>query len=206
MKENKGESKSGLPGFRHPPALCIRNGRMDSKARMSRMIGVLLVFALAVGVAACGGDKPQPPEDQAAAAAAAKAALAAAARQQSYPPGIPYEEVFPEDFEGIVPVRIGVLSSANRPAVGQRIALVLGGVQRRNLEWRLGKPVKVAFVSRSGKRHRPKTQIRYRPNFLEAAIHVADVIASKQIVRPMSHLELAYEDIDIFVYVGSGER
>ena len=75
------------------------------------------------------------------------------------PEPVPYEQAFPEDFKSIPPVRIGVLSSPNRPGAGQQFAMMLSGVQRRRLELKLRKPIKIAFISRSKKRHKPITQI-----------------------------------------------
>jgi hypothetical protein len=103
-------------------------------------------------------------------------------------------------------VRIGILSSPNRPNAGQQFALMLSGAQRWRLETKLRKPIKIAFVSRSAKRHKPVTQIHYRPEFLYAAVQVAGVMPYKQNVSPMTEAELKREEVDLFVYMGASAR
>lgn len=207
---------------------------MDSIARRYRRHSLSLLIALVLSATACGGKAPEGPteeERQAEAmrmeqerldaeeqalldaedkamqeAGTAKASSLPPPPPTSYPPGILYEKAFPEDFRRVTPVRIGILSSPNRPQAGQHIALLLGGVQRKRLELKLRKPIRVAFVSRSKKRHKPKTVIGYRPDFLIAAIEVARVIADKQDVRPMNEREEANQQVDIFVYVGASVR
>jgi hypothetical protein len=157
----------------------------------------------------------QPPPAMAAKAEAPPAAPPpppaplAVQEAQPEPPqeaGIPYEKAFPEAFEKVQPVRIGVLSSPQGPAAGDQIALILTNFQRKRLERALGASVEVAFVSRSNKKHKRKTHIRYRPNFLKAAIQVATVIPREQVVEPMTEQELQREEVDMFIYVGTSVR
>lgn len=172
----------------------------------------------------------QPPADQQAAqsltasnppgaAAAAAAGTAAATRAATPPPppvmreeppaepaastGIPYEKAFPEAFKQIAPVRIGILSNPRRPVTGEQIALIIGTFQRERLERALGRPLRIAFISRSAKPNKTKTLLRYRPDFLKAAIQVATAIPAAQVVEPMSEDELTHQEIDLFIYIGS---
>lgn len=119
---------------------------------------------------------------------------------------IPYAKAFPEDFKQVRPVRIAVLASPNRPAAGEQVAMILGEFQRQKLERKLGKPIRIAYVSRSSRRHKRQTQIRYRPDYLKAALQVARAIPYEQVVEPMSPAELLQEEVDVFIYIGEDVR
>lgn len=148
----------------------------------------------APGAAMTAKQEPAPPEPERRAARATGTGK------------IPYDKAFPNALKGIPPVRIGVLSSTGSPAAGERIGLILRRYQRRRLERALGRPVRVAFVSRSSKKHKAKTLIRYRPKFLKAAIQVASAIPQQQVVEPMTRTELEREEVDMFIYVGEKVR
>ena len=119
---------------------------------------------------------------------------------------IPFEKAFPEEARKIRPVRIGVLSSPNRPQAGRQVALILGTYQRPRLERILGRKVKIAFVSQSSKPHRAQTVIFYRPDFLKAAIQAASVMPGAQVVEPMTEPDLSREGTDIIIYIGKDTR
>ncbi|MCZ6842082.1 MAG: hypothetical protein O7G32_04545, partial [SAR324 cluster bacterium] len=112
----------------------------------------------------------------------------------------------PGEAQRVTPVRIAVLSSVGRMNAGQQVAMILRSYQRQRLEKALGRPVKVAFVSSSNKKHKKKTRIRYRPGFLKAAIQVASAIPREQVVEPMSGEELNRRGVDVIIYLGSGVR
>ena len=126
--------------------------------------------------------------------------------QQDDGEGIPYQEAFPEDFKKEQPVRIAVLSSPARPAAGQRIGMILGKFQKKRLEKALGRKVMVAYVSRSTKKHGENTIIRYRPDFLKAAIQVAAVLPKNQVVEAMQPSDMALHEVDVIVYLGDRIR
>jgi hypothetical protein len=166
-----------------------------------------------------GEAEAAPPQDAAAAAAGDQVAEAKETTAEEPPPQaeappppesggerIPYEEAFPEDFKQVRPVRIAVLSSPNRPAAGAQVAMILGQFQRSHLERKLGRPIRIAYVSRSSKRHKRKTQIRYRPDYLKAALRVARAIPHEQVVEPMSPAELLQKEVDVFIYIGESVR
>ena len=196
---------------------------------MLRLAIVLLLTALVIAVGSCGGGEPKAPEPTEEERRAEAARLAAeqarqraeqlakekeAALQPPPPPypyldesdRVPYEKAFPDAFKGVLPIRIAVLGSPNRPAAGRRVAVMLGGFQRAKMEKKLGRPIRIAFVSRSSKPHEPITRIRYRPGFLQAAIQVARAIPFAQAVEPMAPPQLERESIDVFVYVGENVR
>lgn len=173
--------------------------------RTYRTLSLVMVLLLVLLPVACGNKQSKPPA--AAEKETQQESVRLATGQEAPPPErVPYEQAFPEDFKSIPPVRIGVLSSPNRPEAGQKFALMLSGVHRRRLERKLRKPIKIAFVSRSNKRHKPVTQIHYRPEFLHAAIQVAGLMPYKQNVAPMSEVELQRGEVDIFVYMGASAR
>ena len=74
------------------------------------------------------------------------------------------------------------------------------------MERKLGKPIRIAYVSRSSKRHKRRTQIRYRPDYLKAALQVARAIPHEQVVEPMSPAELLQKEVDVFIYIGESVR
>lgn len=104
------------------------------------------------------------------------------------------------------PVQIAVLHQPGQEEAAMGIALVIESFQRKNLEKAVGAPVRVAFVSRApGPQSKPNI-IRYRKGALRAALQVARVLPTAQALEPMNDEELAHQSIDIYIYVGAGNR
>lgn len=114
---------------------------------------------------------------------------------------VPYEKAFPEDFNRNQPIRVGLLASPVNPAMGERIAVIIGKFHRQRIESSLGQRVQISFVSRSSSRNGPKTVIHYRPDYLKAALKVAAVMPGQEVVERMSGEELE-RTVDIIVYLG----
>ena len=131
------------------------------------------------------------------------------AAERQRPPGtlkIPYLRDFPKGRKPLLPVRIALISSPNRPQVGARMGLILAKVQRRRLEREMNRQLRVVYVSRSMEKHGGKTLVRYRPDFLPAALKVASILPDRQTIEPMSEKELSRAGVDVIVYIGAGMR
>ncbi|MDH5753032.1 MAG: hypothetical protein OEZ59_11545 [Deltaproteobacteria bacterium] len=133
------------------------------------------------------GKIPQPPEPGA---------------PETAPRGsIPYEQAFPPPGPPGV-VRVGVISHVNQKKQGQKVALLVGDIQRDYLEKNIGKMIKLAFVSSTEEPIPGKGRVSFRPQDLGAAVRIASVLVQPQVVEPMTSREREIEGVDILVYVG----
>ena len=187
---------------------------MDSPATMRASFLICMLLLFGATVSSCFSSEPEAPPPPAPTAAEPPAGpLPAPSPPRPVlpappppPRAKPYEEVAPAGPQLPTAVRVAVLSSRGRVAAGQQMALILSNYQRKRLEKELGRPVEVAFVSSSSKKHGPKTQIRYRPKYLKAAIHLATAIPHEQELEPMRPEELERRGVDVFIYVGHSVR
>ncbi len=83
---------------------------------------------------------------------------------------------------------------------------MLNQVQKRRLEREMARELRVVFVSQSAEPHEGKTRVRYRPDFLPAAIKVSSVLSEKGEIEPMTEAELSREGVDVLIYMGAGIR
>jgi predicted small lipoprotein YifL len=115
---------------------------------------------------------------------------------------IPYEEAFPPPPPKDTLVRVSVLSHANAPQTGERIALVIGTLQKERLEKRLGKEVRLIVTSRGHQRNLRGSVVQFREGYLDAAMAIASTLSDAQHVEPMPQEESEREGIDVLILAG----
>jgi hypothetical protein len=70
----------------------------------------------------------------------------------------------------------------------------------------VGKPIKVAYLSRTNGGARPANLVRYRVGTLKAALQLADLLPGDQLVEPMSPEESAQHEVDVLIYLGTSVK
>lgn len=127
----------------------------------------------------------------------APAAQAAAPERE-----IPYEEAFPPPPPRDTLVRVSVLSHAAAPQAGERIALVVGTLQKERLEKRLGKEVRLIVTARGHERNIRGSLLLFREGYLDAAMAIASTLSDAQRVEPMAPEESEREGVDVLILAG----
>ena len=169
--------------------------------------------AASVGAASAGAPPAGAPgeaADEVAAAAAPKVtAIAPVLVPEKLPPpqaagAKPYDEVYPQIADRVV--RIGIVSGSSQAASAQNLARMLSGEDRKYMEETLGLGVQIAYVSETGRPEVPRTRVRYRPQFLKAAVHIAALLPEPQLLGAMSDAEAASHGVDVLVQIGTELR
>jgi hypothetical protein len=106
-------------------------------------------------------------------------------------------------YQQPVQLNVSVLNASSRDQNAQRLAILLDRQQRQRLEEQIGMRLEVTNISsvREGM-VLPRTKIYFRPNFLKAALSLAEVIPGEQIVELMPSSHKGRMGTDIEVYVG----
>jgi hypothetical protein len=100
-------------------------------------------------------------------------------------------------------LNLSILNASPHVSGAQRLAILLERQQRRALEDRLG--MKLAILNISSVREDVsllKTKIYFRPNFLKAALALAELIPGEQVVEPMPLSRTNKMGTDVEIYVG----
>jgi hypothetical protein len=175
--------------------------------------GAASVGAASAGAASAGAPPAGAPgeaADEVAAAAAPKVtAIAPVLVPEKLPPpqaagAKPYDEAFPPIADRVV--RIGIVSGSSQAASAQNLARMLSGEDRKYMEETLGLGVQIAYVSETGRPEVPRTRVRYRPQFLKAAVHIAALLPEPQLLGAMSDAEAASHGVDVLVQIGTELR
>lgn len=100
-------------------------------------------------------------------------------------------------------LNVSVLNASTRDQNAQRLAILLDRQQRQRLEEQIGMKLEVTNISsvREGM-VLPQTKVYFRPNFLKAALALAEVIPGEQVVEQMPSSHKGRMGTDIEVYVG----
>lgn len=98
-------------------------------------------------------------------------------------------------------MRIAIFSKPDYQSLANRIFVLLGDLNRRVLEQRIGLKLSLVNISRSLDTPPIKNVIFYRPKFLRAALLLAETIPGEQIIRPMPTRKLKKSAADVEVWV-----
>lgn len=100
-------------------------------------------------------------------------------------------------------LQLSILNASSYPNVAHRLAILLERHQRRNLENRVGMKLQITNISSvKEKTVLPKTKIYFRPNYLSAALALAQAIPGEQIIERMAWDRRGKLGIDVEIYVG----
>ena len=103
-------------------------------------------------------------------------------------------------------VRVAVLHEKGQERAAIGVATVIDRYQNERLSKAVGKPIKVAYTSRSNGAARPANLVRYRVGMLKAALQLATVLPGDQLVEPMTAEEGAQAAVDVVIYLGSNMK
>lgn len=107
-----------------------------------------------------------------------------------YPPSAPTQ------------VRVSILSGPASRERATHMAILLLEYRRRELEQKLGLDLEVANVSVLRQPPEGPNVIYYRPEFLRAALLLAEALPGEQSVKPMPAASLPKEGTDVEIRVG----
>ena len=100
-------------------------------------------------------------------------------------------------------LNLAVFNAAPRVGAARRLAIMLEHQQRRTIEERLGLKLEILNISSVREDLRlSQTKIYFRPNFLKAALTLAEMIPGEQVVEPMPLSRLSRLGNDVEIYVG----
>lgn len=100
-------------------------------------------------------------------------------------------------------LNLAVFNASPRVGTARRLAIMLEHQQRRTIEERLGLKLEILNISSVREDLRlPRTKIYFRPNFLKAALTLAEMIPGEQVVEPMPLSRLSRLGNDVEIYVG----
>ena len=117
-------------------------------------------------------------------------------------PETPYEEAFPPPPPKDTVVRVSVLSHAAAPQTGERVALVVGTLQKERLEKRLGKEGRLIVPARGHQRNTHGSLLLFREGYLDAAMAIASTLADAQHVEPMPPEDSERDGVDVLILAG----
>ena len=176
-------------------------------AKLPPEFGTPSVLAPAGGEAAANAaGAPGAPDEVSAAAAPKVATIAPVLVPQKLPPtqvpgAKPYDEAFPPIPDRVV--RIGIMSGSSQAPSAQNLARMLSGEDRKYMEETLGLGVKIAYVSETDRPEIRRTRVRYRQQFLRAAVHIAALLPQPQQLGAMSDAEAERHGVDVLVQIGT---
>lgn len=100
-------------------------------------------------------------------------------------------------------VRVAILNASGNPLRGTELALVLEKYRRRELESLIGLRLELVNVASADTIARGRSELRYRPGFLQAALVIARTMPGDQVVRSMGGDALKKLGIDVEILLGA---
>lgn len=101
-------------------------------------------------------------------------------------------------------LQLSVLNASPNPQNAEKLAVLLDQSQRYYLENRIGMKLEITNISSVRESVTlPQTKIYFRPNYLAAALALAQSIPGDQMIEPMPLEHRGKIGIDIEIYVGS---
>ena len=146
-------------------------------------------------------DAPLPPSAQGSAAAAPAGTPEAQAAQGR-------QETAGEDLDSLLGpepptrVRVAILDATGKPGGANKVAVLLSQVKRRALEDQIGLQVDLVNVSTADTLTPGRSTLYYRPEFLHAALAIAEAIPGEQFVQPMRPAGLKRAGVDVEIVIG----
>ncbi|MBF0351700.1 MAG: LytR C-terminal domain-containing protein [SAR324 cluster bacterium] len=100
-------------------------------------------------------------------------------------------------------LQVSILNASHQVNAAQRLAVFMERHQRRMLEDKIGMKLEVTNISSVREKFiLPKTKIYYRPNYLDSALKMSEVIPGEQIIESMPLDRRGKLGIDVEIYVG----
>ena len=125
--------------------------------------------------------------------------------QKLPPPNIPgatpYDKAFPAIQDKVV--RIGIMSGSSQAESAQIVSRMLSDEERKYMEETLGLGMKIAYVSETDLPQTQRTRVKYRPEFLKAAVHIAALLPQPQQLAILSEADATRHGVDILVQIGT---
>ena len=100
-------------------------------------------------------------------------------------------------------VHVAILNASGNPLRGTELALVLEKYRRRELESLIGLRLELVNVASADTIHAGRSELRYRPGFLQAALVIARTIPGDQVVRNMGNGAPRKLGIDVEILLGT---
>jgi len=100
-------------------------------------------------------------------------------------------------------IKISVLNASRNKGAAQRLAAMLVRQQRKKIEKRMGMNLKIINISSVNQQTiLTKTKIYFHPNFLRAALILAEVLPGEQVLEPFPDSRKSKISNDVQIYVG----
>ena len=100
-------------------------------------------------------------------------------------------------------IKISVLNASPNKGAAQKLVAMLVRKHRKNIEKRMGMNLKVVNISSvNQKTVLTKTKVYFHPNFLRAALILAEVLPGEQVLEPFPDSRKSKISNDLQIYVG----
>jgi LytR cell envelope-related transcriptional attenuator len=196
--------------LRHPrPAARPEHVRREARSALLLALVLSAIFLLARGAAAWAAESapaasaPMPPAS--AAGVTLPATLPAAVGAA---PAAPAAAEPPEEADLLIApepptrVRVAILNATGKPGGANKVAVLLSEYKRRAIEDQIGLQIEVVNLSSAESVRPGQTILFYRPEFLRAALAMAQAIPGEQFVEPMRPSGMKRAGVDVEIVVG----